>query len=339
MAVFLSTGFEFDDSSSSTANDTTETPTTTTVVAPTLSPSAAPSVPRTRAPAVPTVRACNGLVSLCDIPVNEILFGTLHNANSDQETAVFGQNQNQGLELALQAGMRGINMDFGICLGDNDEPQLSLVHGTCLLGFSEPTEKLTKIHRFLGENPNEVVIMPLEINDNTGGPVVLQDIFNVMQGVQDSNGIRMTQRLYQHDGSENWPTLGDLIDLDQRILLFVYNYQDTNGLPLGFHDWFTWAAETEFQFDNVQELTEDTQRACTITRGGSGHRSFFGVNVFSGLLPSVESAVILNQADFLRQHLEACALQNNNLQPNLVLVDFWSQGDVVDMVQSWNADL
>jgi hypothetical protein len=306
------------------------------VPTPTSAPTSAPSQPL-----APTPRTCNGLSNLCDVPVNEILFATAHNANADTDTVSFFPNQSQSILAGLQAGIRGINVDIGICSRDG-ALRLSLVHGICGIGSSDPRTVFTEMQQFLTDNPQEVILMPVQIDDDTGGSVRLQDIYSVFQQAVDNNGKSMADRLYAHstDVSAPWPTLSELIDNDQRILFFIYNGAETcanTECPIGFHDWFRYAAETEFQFATVDAIKNNPVGSCTITRGGGGTRDFFGVNVFVEIADP-EASAQLNEGSFLQQHLETCSTQNSK-NSNLVFVDFWSEGDVLAVVQAYNEAL
>jgi hypothetical protein len=231
-------------------------------------------------------------------------------------------------------------MNFGKCLV-NGIQQLSLVRLSCIAGFSDPLEVLTGINQFLSDNPNEVILMPSRIDDNTGGGVVtFEEIYSVMQQVVDDQDKSMADRLYAHeDEREPWPTLGKLIEEDKRILFFVYGgSEDCNRrCPAGFHDWYTYAAETESSFTSVGDIKDDPTGACEIALGEKGTRDFFGINVFIDF-PSFESSAELNTESFLIERLETCSSQNG-LDPNLLSVDFWSEGDVLEVVYAHNEAL
>jgi len=325
----------------------TSTPVETPVEAPVNTPVAAP-VGETGSPETPVAetlapvlsppvsvsQACNGLPNLCDMAVNEILFATAHNANAHAAVMNFAPNHDQNVSTALEAGFRGLSMDVGYC-----DDELSLVHADCLLGFSSPMETFTEIVQFLVDNPNEVLIMPIEINDNTGGKVDLNELFVVME---DSNvgNISFADLMYMHPNTATaWPTLQELIDANKRILFFIYNSDSCAvvGCPPGFHDWFAYAAETQFSFESIDSLVDDVERACTITRGGSGTRDFFGINIFLSI-PSRTAAEQFNDFVFLESHVETCSNQTG-LKPNLILVDFGAIGDVLEYVQDYNLAL
>jgi hypothetical protein len=249
------------------------------------------------------------------------------------------QNHNQDIITGLKAGIRGLNMNFGKCLIDGIQ-QLSLVRLSCIGGFSDPLEVLTGIHQFLSDNPNEVILMPSQIDDNTGGEVEFDEIYSVMQRVVNDQGRSMADLLYAHgDEKDPWPTLGELIAQDKRILFFVYGGSEDceKDCPDGFHDWYTYAAETESSFTSVSNIKDDTAGACEIAFGDEGTRDFFGINVFIEF-PSFESSAEVNTESFLGEHLDTCSSQNG-LDPSLLLVDFWSEGDVLAVVHAHNEAL
>ncbi|GAX25139.1 hypothetical protein FisN_10Lh344 [Fistulifera solaris] len=309
------------------------------VAAPTRVPVASPIA--ASPPINNSTRTCNGLSNLCDMSVNATLFATMHNAHADRESKFFIPNHDLNLLAGLQAGIRGLSIDIGLCQVDG-VLKLSLVHGVCFVGTSDPFVVFAGINNFLQQNPNEVIIIPTQIADDLGGTVQLTEIYSIMEQVVNDAGISMADRLYAHPGPTTpWPTLGELIDLDKRILFFIYNGQQTceSGCPVGFHDWFAYAMETRFEFDDAAAILSNPEDACVVTRGGtSSTRSFFGVNVFTRVANS-EASTELNDAAFLRQHIETCSTVNGGKDPNLLLVDFWNVGGVIQVAQEYNAQL
>jgi hypothetical protein len=252
----------------------------------------------------------------------------MHNANAQAGIILFAPNHDESILTGLEMGIRGINTDWGIC-----NSQLSLFHSECFLGYTDPVDVFAGINQFLTDNPNEVLLMPAQVE----AEVSLSDMKTLMNRAVDSNGKSFADRLYVHPGEDaSWPTLRELIASDSRVLFFVYNNGDTN-YPAGIHPWFRYAAETEFSFADVDDIRGDPTGACTITRGGGGTKAFFGINVFTQL-PSRSAAATLNSAAFLGPHIETCSAQNS-LDPNLVLVDFFTRGDVIEVVQAHNAKL
>jgi hypothetical protein len=310
-------------------------------VAPVRPPTpSAPVLARTATPTnTPTTtgfQACNGYESLCDVPANQVLYATVHNAVSSIEDGVtIVPNHELQLEKALQSGWRGLNFDIGKCSDFTEQP-VRLVHGLCAIGSRDPIEVFTNIQTFLDSNPNEVLLMPIQIDNSLdGGSVSYAEIYAILEQVPD-----FTSLLYQHPGvGTPWPTLRELIAANTRILLFFYDgatlcVDSADGCPAGFHDWFSYAAETAFEFLTADELLVFTN-ACVITRGASGTRDFFGINYFT-TIPSASTAQEINQYALVKTHVETCAALNE-MSPSLILVDYWNVGNVSDVVSDYDA--
>jgi len=282
------------------------------------------------------VLQCNGLENLCDIPANNVLFATVHNAPSTSEAGFqFVPNHRYNFEGALEAGYRGINFDIGKCGGE-----VQLVHANCGLGSREPVAALTNIVSFLKSNPNEVIIIPTQVENNAGGGVItLAEIDALLQSVAGFKNL-----MYQHPGpGTNWPTLRELIEANTRILFFHFNGDEycsgSNAVscPSGFNDWFRYVGESEFEFTSSSQFS-DPSYSCKITRGpGANTPDFYGVNVFLQL-PNLQTCGELNTREFLVSHLEACG-GVTGYDVNVLVVDCWDEGDVLDVVREYNQAL
>jgi hypothetical protein len=285
---------------------------------------------------------CNGLSNLCDLPANEIVYATLHNAGSTVESgSLIFKNHILDLGRALTAGYRGINLDIGKCFG-----QVKLVHGPCLTSSRNLSTVLTHIATFLEENPNEVLILPTQLATplSGGDSVTLRAIEQGFKAVPE-----FYNQLYNHPGvGQAWPTLRELIAANTRILFFHYNGEsctkvtlpsnETDACPFGFHPWFLYAAETKFSFSTLKQL-QNTSNSCMVTRGGSSVKDFFGVNVFltpPQITPTLKS---INKYDFLKPHVQACTDLNGGLQVNLILINYWGIGDLLKVVFDLNSAL
>ena len=279
------------------------------------------------------VDCCNGLDTICDMRADEILYAGLHNAMATREDGfLIAPNHQLNLEKALVGGYRAINVDIARCDG-----KLRLIHGRCQLGYRDPKTVFENLNTFLRKNPTEIVILVLQVvqdeGDSVHDPVTLDEIDAIMQQVQG-----LPRRLYSHPNSTTpWPTLRELRDSSQQLMLFHYN---TGGLcrdgtllcPAGFHDWFVYAKETEFSFADVPQVNQ-TSRSCATTRGTS-RATFLAVNNFV-TLPSRSASIQLNSIDFLKYHIQACA-DFNEQAVNVVFVDFWSRGNLPLYVQRQN---
>lgn len=275
---------------------------------------------------------CNGLNNTCDLRADEIMYAGLHNAMAARENGfLLGANHDLSMEKALESGYRAINIDFGMCSG---KPQL--YHGKCEIGTRDPIALLSNIVKFLDENPTETVIITVQFTNvptetNPANIATVDDLVSVVNSVEG-----LMDKLHAHpDLSEPWPTLRELQNAGKQIILFHYNigvcYHE--GCPYGFHDYFVYAEETEFELASLVEVDDNT-RSCNVTRG-SNRATFFGINLFL-TLPSRDAAAKLNSLPFLQSHVSDCEQRNDGNLANIVWVDFWTQGHLPLFVQQRN---
>jgi hypothetical protein len=97
--------------------------------------------------------------------------------------------------------------------------------------------------------------------------------------------------------------------------------------------WFTYMpAETNLVF-RACGIFWPKGRACEITRVKNWNKDFRGVccppPVLGGILPWL----IVHQTQFLLSFAGLHLNENDGLQPNLVFVDSWAVGDVLDVVE------
>jgi hypothetical protein len=300
----------------------------------TLSPTSAPTAPATSntfnrctPEEVDSGDCCNGVGgNFCDLPVTNVTFATVHNAMSSKEDGFFvAWNHDTPLEGALDAGYRGINLDIAVCDG-----KYLLIHGFCALGSRDPAKVFSNINSFLDDNPNEVILILLQIVNDADEPVDLQGVYDILSAVDG-----FTDKLYVHSPGSDWPTLRTLIQSDQRVLLFHFNGPSCadESCPRGLQEWFAYADETVFEFANVTDV-QNTDKACQVTRG-SGTGDFLGISVFLEI-PDKDASIILNEKSFLENQLKACSQANANRLVNVFMVDFWHEGDAVEVAQSVN---
>lgn len=142
--------------------------------------------------------------------------------------------------------------------------------------------------------------------------------------------------------------------------MFHYNGPNTcndetleyGGCPYGLNYYFDYAVETEFEFTTVANI-EDTANSCKIQRGAfRSTGAFFGVNNFLTVLSNTErkeASLILNQKDFAYKRIADCK-ESAEIDPynpsnpkqgdvNFLFVDYWSFGDIIEVVQTHNEHL
>jgi hypothetical protein len=274
------------------------------------------------------VTCCNGLHSNCDMSLNEVLFASVHNANHDSD---FAPNNDTPLEQALQAGYRGLLLDVCKCDG-----VITFCHGICTVGNRDPEEVFNNIGTFLSQNPHDVVILNFEMSIGDPTP---EELWNVME----TTSIR--SKTYIYSGGP-WPTFNDMIEMDikKQVVAFYHDGPDCplNNSPattgchprlINYHDY---VVETPWDFEDVA-LLQSSETSCAENRGSSGTKDFYAINNFvtRSLGASKTYAKIVNSKSFVDQHIRDCE-SLTNYKANIVAVDFWSEGDLLEVTQDVN---
>jgi len=271
---------------------------------------------------------CNGSTDNCKLRVDEMMFGLVHNAMSSEEGGFYiGANHNLGLEKALVAGYRGLSLDVCNCGG-----VLQFCHNICDYGERMPNEVFTNAVQFLDDYPSEVIVLLFEASGDQG-PIVWNDLYTEMTNV---NGF--ADMIYEHKYGDNWPIMGDLVKLNKRIIVFYFNGGSCTDeeCPPGFSYFFNYASETEYQSTSLDDL-QNVEYSCKITRTTQPDAlpaNFFVVNNFV-TPPDREASKVANAKTFVSDRLTKCA-NVNNLRPNFVYTDFWSEGVTSQLVQYAN---
>lgn len=275
---------------------------------------------------------CNGVDTICDLKVNEILIASVHNGQSSVDEGFYlVANQQYKFEIALEAGFRGMKVELGMCNG-----QILMIHGVCSLGSRDPLQAFQDLASFFAKNPREVFVLQLEFQVIDNVAVNINDVYALMKQAN------LTQYIYvKPDPAAYWPTMRELINNNTRLLTFTYggpSCMSSDPCPTGIYNWFYYGMETQYTFTDVAAL-ENISYACNITRGQGGYGDFFAVNNFiTDILPSKTDAQIVNQKPFVVAHMDACAKYNNH-SVNIIFVDFWNYGNLVQVQQKYNMAL
>ena len=182
------------------------------------------------------------------------------------------------------------------------------------MGRTPLTQTLDEIKLWLEEHPREVVV------------IVVQDEISPAATEAAMNLTGLDRFIYSHPAGQAWPTLRHMIDANQRLVVLSENA----GPP---PDWYF----------NVWDATEETpytfvvkeQFSCEPNRGGTGKPFFLLNHWIQRGSPNRVDAAIVNDYDFLLARAEQCAEERGQV-PNFVAVNFYSQGDLIDVVNTLN---
>jgi hypothetical protein len=312
------------------------------------------------------VTNCNGFRELCEKALDQVAFPAAHNAMSAAELSGWYQpNQRYGIRRQLGDDVRaflidshyGVKRKNGPVLTDLEREGTSKVlegvrsqlgaqaalafqsiqaryarrggegtsggyfcHVVCELGSTSMATVLGWFRDFLQSHPDEVLILFIE---DKVSPTDTAEVF-------EKSGI--LHYAYIHKPGKPFPTMRELIESDKR--LFVMAEVDAGkGTVPWYHQGFELAMETPYTFDSPAELA--APRSCNPNRGGEG-KPLFQLNHWVEKLPrSPDTAAQVNAFDFLKRRARECERIRNAL-PGLVAVDYYNEGDLVDVTKVLN---
>jgi hypothetical protein len=288
--------------------------------------------------------ACNGHAELCDRPVNEVAFAATHNGMSIAEYGWIWPSHDGSVTDQLNAGVRALLIDThywddqawiedelealppdiqDAVNGILGKVELSKVDGSylchmmCGLGGTELTETLEEIQMFLESHPNEVVA------------IVFEDLLTPADTEQAFVDSGLDSFVYTYEPGTEWPTLREMIESNQRLIVMAEN----EGAP---PDWYLnawdYTEETPYNFTDINDF-DDT--SCRPNRGDTGKPFFLFNHWITRASPSRIDAAILNDYDYLMERAQRCADERGQL-PNFVAVNFYLNGDLFDVVDELN---
>ena len=136
-------------------------------------------------------------------------------------------NQHFGITRQLNDGIRGLMLDTY-----EEEGELLLCHELCSRGAQPLVEGLGEITAFLEANPNEVA------------SIILESYITHAQTAEAFDESGLIDFVYAHEVGEPWPTLGELIEADTRLVVFQGGTQDAEFPWLMYFDDHAWETRT-----------------------------------------------------------------------------------------------
>jgi hypothetical protein len=256
-----------------------------------------------------TVRACNGHERLCDRRYDEVSYPTTHNAMSNADDGWINPNQEHGIARQLADGVRGMMLDLHY-----DRNEIFLCHGFCELGKKPLAEGLAEIRTFMQANPGEVISIIFETYVT---PVDVKACFE---------RVGMMGFLHVQVKGEPWPTLREMVASGRRLIVFA---EKDGGAYPWYHDVWLFAWDTPYSFKGADEFT------CAKNRGDFSNELFILNHFISNPLPDIASAREVNVNPVLANRANECRAESGRL-PNFVAVDFYSIGDLFEVVNTMN---
>ena len=317
----------------------------------------------------PAINECNGSAALCDQPFNEVALPATHNAMSGADVPDYlFANQEYGIPQQLDDGVRallfdthyGIPADNGRVRTDLEDPHnverkqyvkdLSkpavdaalqirnrlvtggtgehhpyLCHRFCELGAVPLRDALDDIRSFLVKNPDVVLV------------IVNEDYVSPEDFVAQVEASGVSDFVYRGDLGPPWPTLREMIDQNQRVVVMAEN---EGGAAPWYHAGYAdgIVQETPYHFTDPSELTDPKElpKTCKANRGSSDAPLFL-INhwIDTSPAPRPSNAEQVNAYKPLLDRVRECE-RLRDLTANLIAVDFYATGDLFRVVDKLN---
>lgn len=251
---------------------------------------------------------CNGHRELCDRPFDTVALAGTHNAMSNADDGWSLPNQSHGLRDQLEDGVRAMLLDTHTW---QDEPWLC--HGYCELGATPLAEGLEVLRAFLDANRGEVIAL------------IIEDGVTPEETAAVFADVGLDRLVYAHDGGA-WPTLGEMVAADARLLVTA---ESAGPPPAWYHHAWDLYVDTPYSFASVAEFSCDTNR-------GSLSNPLFLLNHFvADPFPDADLSAEANAFAVLHGRAVECAAAFGR-NPNIVAVDWYSEGDLFAAVDALN---
>lgn len=291
-----------------------------------------------------SARRCNGREELCELRYDEVAQLASHNAMATSQDRFIAPLQDPSISGQLNEGVRALLVDthrwetppqiterlaesdftptmqrqIRSVLNTVDPPRTGtwLCHAVCRGGALPLVPELEKIGDWLEQNPSDVVT--LVVQDGISGA----DTRTAMRRA----GLADLLFTPDDDPEAPWPTLGEMIDEDRRLVVFA---EKEDGPAPWYRNFYRYGMETPFAFRTPADMT------CAPNRGGEDKRLFLMNHFITNSGGSRLDAGRINARDFVLDRARACE-RTRGRPVNLVAVDYATIGDALGAVRVLN---
>lgn len=313
--------------------------------------------------------ACNGYEELCGKRLDEITFPASHNSMSAaEEPGWFLPNQRFGIQTQLNDGIRGLLIDthygtkrangrgFANVITDLQKEQKTrqevvaeigeegaakaeslvgklafgesppgkvepyLCHVLCELGATKFSTALSGIKTWMDTHPDEFLV------------IFIEDVVSPEETAAEFEKSGLLRYAYIPTDEPVQPTLGELIEDDQRLLIMAENDSGDGKYPW-YQQGFDLVQETPYTFRTPAEI--EAPESCAPNRGSTSN-PLFQMNSWIERIPrDPDLAAEIDSQRALLDRARLCT-KIRGLKPNLLNVDFYDRGDVFGVANELN---
>jgi hypothetical protein len=297
-------------------------------------------------PAGAAARRCLGSERMCSLHYDEVAFLTTHNAMATTAARFIGPLQDPDIIKQLDQGARAMQIDTyqwespdevkeRLALSDvppdlkadlprlinmvnPPRPGLWLCHTVCRAGATPLVPTLERLRAWLDANPGEVVSL------------IIQDEITPEQTEQAFVAAGLTRLIFTPpaDPQAEWPTLGQMVRSDRRLVVFA---EEADGPAPWYRNFYKYGMETPFSVSSPADLT------CEPFRGDVGKRLFLLNNFITISGGSRLDAATVNGRNFVLDRVHRCEAERGHAV-NFVAVDYATIGDALGAVDALNTE-
>jgi len=257
----------------------------------------------------PGPQPCNGDPALCGRSLDQVTLPGTHNSMSNADAGWLVPDQHHGIRRQLEDGVRALMLDTWMW---KDQPYLC--HGYCELGAEPLADGLAEVQDFLYTHPDAVIVIIFE--DHVDADIMVASL--------EASGL--ADRAWTWDGGA-LPTLGSLIDADQRVIITTESGSKGPAWYMPAWDLFF---DTPYSFSTPEDFS------CELNRGSPDNPLFLVNHWISDPLPDEAAATEVNQEAVLGTRARACAAKWGR-SVNFLGVDFYDVGDLFPVASGLNA--
>ncbi|MEO8875633.1 MAG: hypothetical protein ABI461_08610 [Polyangiaceae bacterium] len=259
---------------------------------------------------------CNGHAELCSRKYTEVAFPGTHDADATMADKFVAADQTYSVADQLAMGVRVLHFEMQPYQGDT-----YLCHAFCGIGSMLLLTELQTVQAFVVAHPTEVVTLLMESQNTTSDLIAT--------AVIDSG---LMPFVHTQAAGTAWPTLGDMIEHGDHVVLFNADQTGTGGTSYPWlHDRFARTWETPWNNKTPQDFAK-----CDADRGAKGN-DIYVVDTYreDEAIASIGAARSVNYNSFLIDRLMTCQ-QSQKTLPNFVMVNFFEVGDLFHDVDILN---
>ncbi|KAJ1833228.1 hypothetical protein LPJ73_007916 [Coemansia sp. RSA 2703] len=267
---------------------------------------------------------CNGHSSLCNRHYDKVSFACTHNAYSYEPPQAIGViNQERTIGQQLDDGVRAFMLDI-VRPPLGSKSNMHLCHGSCSLIDKGPFEDGLVIFKdFLDRNPHDVVTFIIE---NVSG-------FSAEDVGAKFASVGIDKYAYVHNSK--WPTLGEMIAKNKRLVVFLDDKADTSKVPYILPEW-DYVIETPFanispvsKFPCNQDRPRDGKPRDLLVMNHFAYNrlTVAGSHIDTPLTPEQVQERGYNSLKSLQQNVDTCRQVWKDRIPNFVTLDFYDIDD------------